>query len=99
MTDRARLLQDTITARDKAAALLVALQEARKGVEATPSPKGDLYKRVTGSSSLDNAIAETRRSIDAYERLIGQLEKAEEAPAEVVTRQMPAGVSGGALRP
>ncbi|HYE62827.1 MAG TPA: hypothetical protein VD997_12595 [Phycisphaerales bacterium] len=96
MTDRARLLQDTLAARDKAAALLGALLESKKTIESTPSPKGDLYKRVTGASSLDNAIAETRRSIDAYERLIAQLEKGYEGPAEVITR--PGQLATGAAR-
>jgi hypothetical protein len=96
MTDRARLLQDTIAARERASSLLKALQEAKAGVEASPSPKGDLYKRVTGASSLDNALAETRRSIDAYERLIAQLEKSEDGPTEVVVR--PGQLTGGAAQ-
>src|SRR5688572_28019998 len=85
MSDRARLLHETIAARDNAAALLRALQDAKGLSESQPpSPKGDLYKRVTGASSLENAITETRRTVDAYERLIGQLEKQDEP--EVVVR-------------
>lgn len=85
MSDRERLLKETIAARDHAAALLRALQEAKGQSESlAPSPKGDLYKRVTGASSLENAIAETRRTVDAYERLISDLEK-HETP-EVVVR-------------
>ena len=80
------MLQDTIAARDKAAALLKALQDAKGMTESQPpSPKGDLYKRVTGASSLENAIAEARRTVDTYERLIGQLEKASD-DSEVVVR-------------
>ena len=85
MIDRQQLLQGTLAARDHAASLLKALQDAKGLTEAQPpAPKGDLYKRVTGASSLENAIAETRRTVDAYERLIAQLEKQDEP--EVVIR-------------
>ncbi len=85
MSERERLLNETIAARNKAAALLRALQEAKEQAESlAPSPKGDLYKRVTGSSSLENAIAEARRTVEAYERLISDLEKP--AAPEVVVR-------------
>jgi hypothetical protein len=85
MSEREKLLTETIAARDNAAALLRALQQAKGLTDAQPpAPKGDLYKRVTGSSSLENAIAEARRTVDAYERLIGELEK-QDAP-EVFVR-------------
>jgi hypothetical protein len=94
MNDRARLLQDTRAARDQAAALLKALQDAKGVAESHPSPKGDLYKRVTGASSLDNALAETRRSIDAYDRLIAQIEKGEDGSEMMVrARQLAAGAA------
>ena len=40
----------------------------------TESPRRDLYKHVTGSSSLDNAIATARRSIETYDRILAQLQ-------------------------
>jgi len=91
MHDRAQLLQDTLAARDQAAALLKALLEAKGVAESHPSPKGDLYKRVTGASSLDNAVAETRRSIDAYDRLIAQIDKGEDGPQLMVRARQLAG--------
>lgn len=75
MTDRQRFRQETTDARAQAAALLTALTQAQGGAGAT-----DLYKRVTGASSLENAIAETRRTIDAYDRLLAEFDK----PAPVV---------------
>jgi hypothetical protein len=85
MSDREKLLTQALAARDNAAALLRALQDAKGTAEAQPpSGKGDLYKRVTGASSLENAIAEARRTVDAYERLIGEMGK-QETP-EVVVR-------------
>lgn len=41
---------------------------------ATPaegSNRRDLFKRVTGHSSLENAIDATRRAIEAYDRMLG----------------------------
>ena len=35
----------------------------------------DLLKRVTGNSSMDNAIASTRRLIDSFNRVIDDLRR------------------------
>ncbi len=97
MTNRTRLLQETIQARQRAAALVEALVQASTASE--PVPKRDLYKRVTGSSSLDNAIAEARRAVEAYDRLIGEIEKEAEKgdpQPEVVVRPDALRASGSA---
>lgn len=68
---------DTITARTRAAReraenLLAILIEARDRSEERLADlrQADLLKAVTGRSSLDNAIAETRRMIDRLDRSI-----------------------------
>jgi hypothetical protein len=75
MTDRQRIL-DATDARAKAQELLSVLLDAKATTESQGGgPRGDLYKRVTGQSSLENAIAATRRTIEAYDRLIAQMER------------------------
>ena len=57
-----------------ARALLTELVAAqRSSIEANSTPAisaRDLYKRVTGHSSLENAIEATRRAIEAYDRML-----------------------------
>jgi len=77
MDERRRMLDDTVAARAKALELLKSLTDAQAGAD--PSGK-DLYKRVTGQSSIDNSIAATRRAVDAYNRVIAQLESGGELP-------------------
>ncbi|MCX5691085.1 MAG: hypothetical protein NTV94_15085 [Planctomycetota bacterium] len=57
---------------------LVASQRSNDGVSidalavpAEGSMRRDLFKRVTGHSSLENAINATRRAIEAYDRMLG----------------------------
>jgi len=77
MDDRQRILQDAAGVRDKAQALLRGLVEARvvserhlgSGVEM------DAMKRVTGRSSMENAIASTKRMVESLERTLEQLKK------------------------
>jgi len=45
----------------------------------------DLYKQVTGHSSLEKAIDETRRMIACYDRVLEQIEKPE---TELVVRRL-----------
>jgi hypothetical protein len=71
MDPRRQILDDTIAARAKAVELLKSLTEAQASTDPTAK---DLFKRVTGQSSIDNSIAATRRAIEAYDRMITQLE-------------------------
>lgn len=83
MTDRQHIVDETRTARAKAQDLLRALVEAKSVVEqkAAGGP-ADLYKRVTGQSSIESAIASTRRMVETYDRMLSRLE----ARAPAMTR-------------
>jgi hypothetical protein len=80
MSDYRRMLEDTIAAKTRAEALLRSLQEVKAAGEHDVSGK-DIYKRVTGSSSLDNAITATRRTIESYDRVIDELRRATNLPS------------------
>ena len=73
------------TQREQARALLDSLESASRECERIPSESGsarrDLFKKVTGHSSLENAIDATRRAIEAYDRM---LEKAAAAPTPTI---------------
>ena len=71
MDQRRQILEETVAARAKAVELLKTLTSAQAGVE--PGGK-DLFKRVTGQSSIENSIAATRRAVEAYDRVIAELE-------------------------
>lgn len=77
MTERERILARTTAERDKAAALLRELLDARAASERlgaeTKTP--DLMKQVTGKSALDNAIASTQRMIESFNRTIDQFRR------------------------
>lgn len=83
-----RLLTETRRAKERARAVLDSLTRTRRGEGADP------MKRLTGKSSMDNAIEATRRIIDTLERSITDLERrlpsAERAHA---TNGAPNGVS------
>ena len=84
MSDRQRILDETVAARAKALELLKALQEAKAAAEA---PAGrDLFRRVTGTSSVENSIAATRRTVEAYDKVIAELEALPEPPVISVPR-------------
>ena len=74
------------TQREQARMLLDSLESANRECERIPSESGsarrDLFKKVTGHSSLENAIDATRRAIEAYDRM---LENAAISPAPVPT--------------
>lgn len=73
MSDRQQIVDETRTARAKAQDLLRALVETKASTD--PKGKGgDLYKRVTGQSSIEAAIASTKRMVETYDRMLVQLE-------------------------
>ncbi len=74
-TERQRILVETTDARDKAQTLLRGLLDARTTCERHISEgngSSDLLKRVTGQSSIDNAIASTQQMVEALNRAINQ---------------------------
>lgn len=71
------ILSQTIGRRDHATKLLSSLLEAKSVSERNLATlnQDDLLKRVTGNSSLDNAVASTRKLIDSFNRVIDDLRR------------------------
>jgi len=71
------LLTQTTHRRDEATKLLDCLLDAKKISERNLASikQDDLLKRVTGNSSMDNAIASTRKLIDSFNRVIDDLRR------------------------
>lgn len=74
---KSELLSQTIHRRDEATKLLESLLDAKKISERNLATiqQDDLLKRVTGNSSMDNAITSTRRLIDSFNRVIDDLRR------------------------
>ena len=72
-----RMIEETTKRRDDAVALLKSLLDAKsiseRNLEAIQQP--DLIKQFTGRSSMDNAIASTRRLIDSFNRVLDDLRR------------------------
>lgn len=72
-----RMIQETTKRRDDAVTLLRSLLDAKavseRNLQQLQQP--DLVKQVTGSSSMDNAIASTRRLIDSFNRVLDDLNR------------------------
>ncbi|MHA7811915.1 MAG: hypothetical protein ACX94C_00780 [Phycisphaerales bacterium] len=72
-----RMIEETTKRRDDAVALLKSLLDAKsvseRNLEQIQQP--DLIKQVTGRSSMDNAIASTRRLIDSFNRVLDDLRR------------------------
>lgn len=69
MNDPTSMMTQARSARDQAKALLGVLLDAQRGHASSPK---DLYKRVTGSSSIEKSIATTRKLIETYDRVLGE---------------------------
>mgnify|MGYP001790860735 CR=1 FL=1 len=69
------LVVQTRVQRDEAEALLTTLVAARSTSERRLSEAGrrDLLKKVTGRSSMDNAIDSTRRLVASFDRVLVEL--------------------------
>lgn len=87
MRDPDMLRMEISRAREQACALLDGLLAAKAASEVNLSQAGiaDLYKKVTGHSSLDAALTSTRRMIESYDRMLAELDA---RPAEPVIRVM-----------
>lgn len=79
MSDLQRLIDETACARRQAEDVLRSLLEVKAlesagglGEPGKP-PRPDLYRQVTGSSSIDRAIAAAKRSIETYDRILSEI--------------------------
>ncbi len=74
-TQKSKMILDTRSQRDRALQLLDALRSAKERSEGNLARlnQTDFLKKVTGASSMDNAIASTQRLIDAFNRVLNQL--------------------------
>jgi hypothetical protein len=77
LSERQRILAETIAAREKAESLLKALQEARSASEKRLSELNlsDQLKKVTGKSAMDNAVASAQRTVDMLTRALDDFKK------------------------
>jgi len=75
MSQKQRILVETVGRRDEAEALLRALVDAKASSEKNLAEirQSDFMKKVTGKSSMDNAIASTQRLIESFNRVISDL--------------------------
>lgn len=94
LTEKQRVVLETNAARDRAEALLRGLMDAKAESEKQMAAfkRPDAYKAVTGKSSIDNAIASTRRLIETLNR---ELDRAQRESA-VASDLMAEGVAFGA---
>jgi len=74
---KGEILAQTKRRRDEAARLLETLINAKRVSERNLADlrQDDLMTRVRGRSSMDDAIASTRRLIDAFNRVIDELRR------------------------
>lgn len=76
-TNKQSMIEETTKRRDDAVQLLRSLLDAKAisehNLQLLQQP--DLVKQVTGSSSMDNAIASTRRLIDSFNRVLDDLRR------------------------
>lgn len=88
------LISRSRTARQQAEHLLKGLLEAKSASERRLADLRltDHLKHVTGRSSLDNAIASTRRMIETLDRTMAQYRR-DHAPCEVVVVREALGAS------
>lgn len=75
--DRRRFLTEATAARERVEAALAGLIRDRDAIEKDlqEGRRADLFKHVTGKSSLDRAVDEARRMLDSLERAIDEVRK------------------------
>ncbi len=76
-TAKQRMIQEATQHRDEALTLLRSLIDAKSISEQNliQIHQPDLVKQVTGKSSMDTAIASTRRLIDSFNRILDDLRR------------------------
>lgn len=72
LSETQRTLLEINAARDRAEATLQSLNRAKSELESGDAGAGrqDVFREVAGRSSLDAAIAETRRVVDTLDRAL-----------------------------
>jgi len=75
--ERRRFLTEATAARERVEAALAGLIRDRDAIERDlqEGRRADLFKHVTGKSSLDRAVDEARRTLDGLERAIDEVRK------------------------
>jgi hypothetical protein len=75
--ERRRFLTDATAARERVEAALAGLMRDRDAIEKElqEGRRADLFKHVTGKSSLDRAVDEAKRTLDSLERAIDDVRK------------------------
>jgi hypothetical protein len=73
-TSRQHVLLETLAARQRAAELLKTLERAQAECEGClkSDERQDLMKTVTGKSSIETAIGQTKRMIEMLDRALGE---------------------------
>lgn len=100
--ERRRFLTEATAARERVEAALAGLTRDRDAIEKElqEGRRADLFKHVTGKSSLDRAVDEARRTLDSLERAIDEVRKngaSDEVPALIPIIRVAAGGSIGAM--
>ncbi len=75
LSERQRIVLETIAARDRAEATLQSLLAAQAECAAGASPRADPFREVTGKSAMENAIAQTRRMIESLNTALAQAQR------------------------
>lgn len=75
LSERQRIVLETIAARDRAEATLQSLLAAKAEAEAGAGPRADLFREVTGMSAMDNALAQTRRMIETLNTALAHAQR------------------------
>jgi hypothetical protein len=83
---RQKVLVDTHSMRQQAADLLRALESAQAECEEqlAKEQRVDAMKQVTGRSSLEHAVADTRRMIEALDRAMDEARRSVPDAAAIV---------------
>lgn len=89
-----RVWIDTMQRRDEARTLLETLLTAKQVSERNMAQikRADMVKQVTGKSSMDNAIASTKRLIDSFDRVLVDLKSSLTEEDLAVLDEVEAGV-------
>lgn len=101
--ERRRFLTEATAARERVEAALAGLVRDRDAIEKElrDGRRADLFKRVTGKSSLDRAVDEARRTLDSLERAIDEVRRTgttdQGATIVTVIRAGAIGVGSGAV--
>src|ERR1043165_7060622 len=98
-TTRQQVLLETYAARQRAAELLKTLERAAAECDQClrAEQRQDAIKALTGKSSIEAAICQTRRMVEMLDRALGEARNSGgEAGCEMVTPRLAIGAMSGA---